>query len=432
MLDSSNQARRCIAIFNAHWWVQSSIYYMASYLEKEGYHVDIFLYESNESLCDGLLKDSDSIKIYRPGQATQVDRELIREKRTGVLQKYRQFAKKIIPIWFRIKILEMLKFFLFIICPQSGIIPLSIRQKVIAMVRLNPYVAFIGVEKGGLYWAGEVAKKINIPTVYYNLELYTRNDRELKKRDVLRRLKPFEEKFHRRCALTIVQDIERGKILLSDNRVRRPMKMAYLPVSIAGDITLNKSEWLQNELKLPPGTVVILYLGFIANDRLCDKLVAIAQSFPEKWRLVLHGLGHPQVIDQMHQIDKLGRMKTSLRLVPVKERETVVRSAQIGLALYANDSLNARLTGFASEKIALYFKCGVPLIAFRYPSYEHIDQEKAGVLIDNIEEMPAAIEKILSDYDSYVQGAYECYKKYYCFETNFSRVLASLKTIERT
>jgi hypothetical protein len=72
---------------------------------------------------------------------------------------------------------------------------------------------------------------------------------------------------------------------------------------------------------------------------------------------------------------------------------------------------------------------GLPLIAFRHTSYEHIETEKAGVLIDRIEDLPSAVETLLRDYDNYVGRAYACFRKHYCFEENFVGVLNSLRAI---
>ncbi|MCE0497073.1 MAG: hypothetical protein LV481_03915 [Methylacidiphilales bacterium] len=432
MLNSAPVSSRRIAILNANWRVQSSICYMASCLEKEGYYVDIFLYAADESFCDDLLKDSVMIKIHRLGGATPIDSGMSYEQCNATTKKVWHLARMFLPAWSRRGILDALKYLLIKLFPKSGLVPRAMQRKVIAMARQNPYSALIGVEKGGLFWAGEVAKQTNIPLVYYSLELFTRSHAATKFDARFRRLKPLEERNHRKCALTIVQDVERGAILLSDNRVRRPMRMAYLPVSIAGGVSSDKSQWLQNELGLAPETVIILYFGHIWESRFCGKLAEAAQLFPENWRLVFHGRGIPLEITKIRQIDRLKKTRMSLRLVPDREREAVVRSAHVGLAFYDNNSLNDKLTGFASEKIAMYFKCGIPLISFRYPSYEHIEYEKAGVLVDHIEEISAAVEKILSDYDSYAQGAYACYKKHYCFETNFSRVLTNLRAIQQT
>jgi glycosyltransferase involved in cell wall biosynthesis len=101
------------------------------------------------------------------------------------------------------------------------------------------------------------------------------------------------------------------------------------------------------------------------------------------------------------------------------------------LAFYRGEIINDRLTGRSSEKIALYFQCGIPIVAFRHETYEHIEAAYAGVLIDRIEELPAAVARILQDYKFYTANAFSCYQKYYCFENNFISVLSSLQDLIR-
>jgi glycosyltransferase involved in cell wall biosynthesis len=170
-----------------------------------------------------------------------------------------------------------------------------------------------------------------------------------------------------------------------------------------------------------------LSYGEISERRFGLDLARLAQEFPEEWRLVLHGFGVPAVLETIRRIDEQNRVCLSLRLVPASQQQEVVRSATIGLALYGKEPLNDQLTGRSSEKIALYFQCGIPLIAFKHQSYEHIEAEKAGVLVDRLEDIKGAVAEILKNYESYTQNAFRCYEKYYRFEDSFPALIACLK-----
>ena len=118
----------------------------------------------------------------------------------------------------------------------------------------------------------------------------------------------------------------------------------------------------------------------------------------------------------------------SSEFLPYDQLYKVVLSAHIGLAFYAPTPLNDRLTAFSSEKIALYLQSGVPFVAFNYPGYRALSKkEKCCVLIDDLYELPAAIEKILSSYPEYRRNAFLAFKKHYRFENNFDKVISGIK-----
>ena len=421
-----------IAIMNAHWLVHSSIGYMASCLAKAGYLVDIFLYRSDESLSGDLLTRSPSMSIFRMDAGSMAtaagDNSGDRSNQTIPVPMKRGLVNRLshlLPSKRRAFLVTLYDQILLRVCPEFRIIP----EPLIKTIAKRTYAAVIGVEKGGLAWAGPVSVRTRIPLIYYSLELYTWDHPWVASSTRMRRYKLTEEKYHRRSALTIIQDEYRGRALLADNRVNSVMRLAYLPVSVSGPPYRTPSRWLQRELALETEHVLILYYGWICERRLNLEMARVAQQFPEKWRLVLHGYGSPETISTIRAIDESKRVCISLKLVPADRRQDVVRSAQIGLALYRGEILNDRLTGRSSEKIALYFQCGIPTIAFRHESYEHIEAEKAGVLIDRMEELPTAVDRILQDYDCFAANAFSCYQKYYCFEANFETVLSSLHHI---
>jgi hypothetical protein len=445
-----------IGIFNAYWLVHSSLGYMASCLEKAGYAVDVYLYCSDESLTGDLLRKTAFVRVHRFGsnstKATSPNAKRLdtdnksagRDVRTaadGAIWPYtsntarkatftdwiRQLAKTVLPKGGREWLRELQESVLLKWLPGLGIVPGDLVQKAVDACKEDRYVALIGVEKGGLAMAGAVARHTGTPMVYYSLELYTWDHPWVKTSNLMRRLKRLEERYHRECALTIVQDEQRARTLLTSNQVPSSMRLAYLPVSLTGGPNHMPSRWLQSELCLSADQVVILSYGMILKMRLCIEMASVAQNFPENWRLVFHGQGSPAVINEIRSVDLLHKVCLSQRMVPASQCEMIVRSAKIGLAIYNDTPLNECLTGRSSEKIATYLKCGLPVIALRHPSYEHIEADKAGILVDRIEDIAAAVEEILLDCDSYVQNAYRCFGRYYSFEENFRNVLETLQ-----
>jgi hypothetical protein len=420
-----------IGIINAHWLVHSSIGYMASCLEKAGYSVDVFLYCSDESLSGDLLPKTAHVRVHRIGNGAAKPDGSNDRGRHRPAKDFRRLAKTMVPARARAWLYKVKERLLMNCLPTAGVIPGDLVRKVVDACAKDSYVALIGVEKGGLGVAGAVARQTGAPLTYYSLELLPRDHPWVRRDVLLKRLTRIEELYHRRCALTIVQDEHRAQALLACNRVSSPMRVAYLPVSLSGSPNHEPSHWLQDELGLAADKVVILSYGIILKIRRSIDLAKVAQSFPDSWRLVFHGFGSTEIIDEIRGVDLLQRVRISQRLVPASQREMIVRSAHIGLAIYSGHDLNDTFTGRSSEKIAIYLKCGLPVISFRHRSYEHIEAERAGVLVESIEEIPAAVEEILRHYDFYVENAYRCFRRYYCFETNFDDVLEALQEISR-
>jgi hypothetical protein len=404
---------------------------MAGCLEEAGYTVDVYLYRSDENLSGDLLPTTAHVRVHRLNNDSGKTKIPNAPGKYRPAEGLRRLAKTIVPSRTRARLGELKEYLLVNCLPTAGVIPGALVRKVVDACAQDPYVALIGVEKGGLGVAGAVARRTGTPLAYYSLELYTRDHSLTMASGLIRRLKRIEERYHRRCALTIIQDEHRAQALLADNRVSSPMRIAYLPVSLSGVPNDIPSQWLQSELGLDVNKVVIFSYGKMSKQRRCTDLANVAQSFPENWQLVFHGYGSSEVIDEIRRVDLRQRVGISQRLVPAGQCEMIVRSAHIGLAIYSGRVMNEYLTGRASERIAMYLKCGLPLIALRYPSYEHIEAERAGILVGEIKDIPAAVEEILHHYDSYVENAYRCFRKYYSFEKNFGDVLKALQEISR-
>ena len=131
--------------------------------------------------------------------------------------------------------------------------------------------ALVGVEKGGLAWAGKLEIRGNIPIVYHNLELYLKDDPTVRNTALGRRLERAEEVFHKRCQLTIVQDEARGAALFNDNGVTSA-PVVYLPVSRLGPPLHEQSDWLCAKLNLSADLKILLVHGLISESRLSVRL----------------------------------------------------------------------------------------------------------------------------------------------------------------
>lgn len=406
------------AILVAHWEVHSSVGYIASWLEQAGCSVDLYLHDADGSLSGGLVRPSKAVRVFqaREADASPAGRAASKRVMPGPLWKTARWVRD----WLRLRLKG-----------ARGLIGPELIQRVVEQHCLRPYDVLLGVEKGGLAWAAEVAGQTGAPLVYYSLELYNWDHPWVTGSMRQRRFKIGESQFLKRCRLVVIQDEHRGRVLLEDNGVKHPVPMAYLPVAVSGPAETGRERWFHDHLGLPADTAVILSYGMMTRQRPCVDLAEAAAQFPPDWCLVMHGHGDPDILAELEGAHHNGRMRISTDLVPVEQRGRLVRSADVGLALYYGHMVNDRLTGKSSEKIALYLQGGVPVIGFRHPSYEHLEAEGAGVLIDRLEELPAAVARILSERERFAANARACYERYYRFEHNFERVYAQLVELAR-
>jgi hypothetical protein len=99
-----------------------------------------------------------------------------------------------------------------------------------------------------------------------------------------------------------------------------------------------------------------------------------------------------------------------------------VSSASIGLALYDESSVNNRLMGTASGKVALYLKNGLPVIATRAGGFDWIEREGCGACVADVREIPAAAERISADYAATAARATAFYDRTLDFSVHFPAV----------
>lgn len=285
------------------------------------------------------------------------------------------------------------------------------------------YVCLIGVEKAGLIWSGIIAEKLKIPSIYYSLELYTEDHWYLRLSNRNKHRKKMEEIYHKKCRATIIQDRRRAEVLYKSNGVNADeVKPLYLPVSNIGDCIRKKTRYCYDKWGLDTNDTIVLYSGLISQSRWIDRVIDVSKNFPHQWKLLLHGVDTMETQKVITQKGVSDRVILSTTLLSPFELIKLVQSAKIGLVIYGNTNQNDILTGLSSEKLSIYLQCGMPVIACHYPSYEHIDDYRCGILIDSIDEIPNAITKILEEFSSYQENAYKCFEEVYKYSKHFMSV----------
>jgi glycosyltransferase involved in cell wall biosynthesis len=419
-----------IALFQANWPFQVHTANSVIELAQSGYQVDLFLYNTPMLYDIEDLKKWNNIHILL---YSDLDRNAFwnlgkeeTQKRKSVISLLKGGMRRAVSL-FRSAVEGVNEKLLLWQNSSKGILPSQVIKESFRVIKDNAYKGLIGVEKCGLIWAGQLGKAYNIPVLYHSLELYTFQNQNYKA-GINLRIKILEKSFHQNCAATIIQDDRRANILLGEHELEGHT-ILEVPVSLRGGHYDGDQSYIEEKFGIGKDQVTILEFGMISEGRFSLPLVKIAQSFPENWKMIIHGWGYHDFIAKLKEANQQEKVIFSLDRLAVSEIPQLISSVHIGLVLYSSSDPNNYYTGFSSEKLALYLQCGIPVIAFRYESYEHLEKHGAGALIDNLEEIPQAIERIMKDYHTFRENAFECFKEFYDFSKNFKKVIAYLDKV---
>lgn len=264
----------------------------------------------------------------------------------------------------------------------------------------------IAIEKHGLIWVNKLPVSSKI--IYYSLELYIADHPALLFSE-MRMAASFEKKLHKKCVATIIQDQMRAEALYHENTISfSKMPAILLPVSVIGPKNITRFNYFHYKYKLKPSQKIVLYFGGGGYDRKLD-FVKISNMLPPNHVLVVHGyrgLNNDNAAD--------GNLFISHDFLDQEGIDVIIASADIGLVFYSNDSINNRLTAFASEKIARLCQCGIPFISLNNESYVQLrDTYKCCELVEDYDQVNEAIKVINLNYSMYSDAAFCAFEVYY-------------------
>lgn len=191
----------------------------------------------------------------------------------------------------------------------------------------------------------------------------------------------------------------------------------YLPNSTHTAETHINSRFLQDRLSIKQDQCLILHSGGLGDWFLCKEFAQATDGLKNDCVVVFHtshNASNSPYFKEIQSIVSERKLPVRFSLQPVSDEDLdkLVASASIGTAFYSLDVLGYRAEnmGVAAGKIGNYLKCGVPVICTNLPSLRYISDYECGVLIDDFNELQAAVDKIRSNYGLYKENAYKCYR----------------------
>ena len=326
--------------------------------------------------------------------------------------------------------------------PLGRLLPPGICRKLTLLLRNRKakYTCVIGVDPEGLAIADMMARFLNVPYVYYSLELLLsyeiHYDHDKKKKEQ-------ELKQSRKAAFSIIQDEKRAELLSVDNSIP-PEKIICIPNSPLGRAKMDRSDYLRRKFDLPDDVRIILHPGTLEPWAGVMHLIRSTGEWPDDWVLVCHSRSRisrewQAYISALEFFTKPGKVFFSTTPVSRDEYQMLIRSADIGAAFYcpADESDfnvyqhdNIRFVGLSSGKMAYCLQAGIPVIVNNISSLKNLVGEYGcGEVCDDISSTTGAIRKIVDNYDAYTKNALDCFQHEFDIAGKFGRVLSELEKL---
>ncbi|KPA14080.1 glycosyltransferase [Candidatus Magnetomorum sp. HK-1] len=302
-------------------------------------------------------------------------------------------------------------------------------KNILMMVNDTKYDILIGVEPLGLVSSYIISCLYNIPLIYYNMELYQLSNCRTGEAFLLKKL---EIDASQKCVFSVLPDKYRTAVFIKENNVPEE-KIRYLPISTGGEPIYEKGNYFREKFNIPAWKKILIYAGNIASWAMCEELVEAGSSLPEEYVMVLHFWRETTARDSF--LNKLKQKASSniyfsLQPLPRDLFIKAISSADAGLMFYRPIDENFTEIGSSSNKLSIYLKAGLPVIASDFKSVKEIfDRYKCGECATSPYEMKLAIDLIFKNYTKYKEGALKAFSDHYNFDKNFSLLLHEITNI---
>jgi len=300
-----------------------------------------------------------------------------------------------------------------------------------------PYVCFIGMDPEGLVAAVSSAKMLNVPVIYWSLELLFADEIT----DLTRQSLKQKEIHHSRLAyFTIVQDKWRASALIQENGLDAS-RVLCVPNARAGQARRAKTTFLHHRFGIEKGRKIVLCTGGLAWWNMSQEIVSAATYWPDEYVLVMQSVIHgpsSEYVKRLLQLADPNHVVVSLDPVSPNQYFEMVDSADVGLALYnpyppdANSKIskNHALIGYSSGKLSDYlFSCLPVIVNSALGPRDLVATYECGVCVSDVREIGEALQRIFEDYERYSSNAGRCFTEKLELKRNFEPVIERIDAV---
>jgi glycosyltransferase involved in cell wall biosynthesis len=296
------------------------------------------------------------------------------------------------------------------------------------------YRCLIGVDPEGLALAHSLSR--GAPVAYYSLELLLTDD--LARPSDLR-LKAQERRLSQQAPFVVIQDEDRGRLLVEDNSLAWE-RLVLVPNAPLGPARRRRSDTWRARFGLASDRRIVLHAGSLGAWTGIESILESVASWPEQWVLVVHTRYDAEssaYVDRLRARAEPGRVFFSLRPVPRDAYNDLIDAADLGLAFYVptGDSpytgRNVQTIGLSSGKLAYYLRAGLPVVVNSTASIARlVARDGCGRAVGDASGIPAALQAIETSYASYSQRACEFFERHLDFGRFFEAVIQRIEALE--
>jgi hypothetical protein len=280
--------------------------------------------------------------------------------------------------------------------------------------RRPKYRVIVTIPQWGLYYCAVASRLSGVPMGCISDELTAESEATTSEQRVW---KERERRAHQRCRWTIALSQDRADFIREENRLGSGHRIFVVPNAAPGASLRLRSRYFHDVLGLAHDQRVLLHAGSLWWKE-ANALVELAQRWTGDWVAVFQG----RLVAPTNGWCDSEHVRFSRQVLPAALLDYAVSSASIGLALYDESRINNKLMGTASGKVSLYMKNALPVIATRAGGFEWIEREQCGVCISSVGDIPAAADRIATDYARYTGNVQRYYDESLDFATTFRPV----------
>lgn len=265
---------------------------------------------------------------------------------------------------------------------------------------------------------------------YYSLELYFRDNyfnlhypervMELERREI-----------HHIKGL-IIQSEERENLFRKEYQLADSIPAFHLPITYMQSSCREKSNFLRQKFQVHDSQRIALHLGGIHDHHCLLELTAVFHHV-KNWALIIHGNSYGEYKPKLESfIQQYGISNVYISeeyLENIEDLDMLLNSADVGIAWYKDVSPNFTTAGKSSGKISAYLRFGLPVLANKYRStIEALENKGCGICVDAFEEIPKALDNVVSSYGYYSKNAFTEYDTTYHAEIHRTNLLNFIET----
>ena len=285
------------------------------------------------------------------------------------------------------------------------------------------YQAIIATPQWALYWAVQVGKLCKIPVICLADEVYTSDEKTLfpSQRNlpssVMLRWKKREAWANQQCLLTIALSEERYQLTKQENNLSDDHQCIVIPNS-PSKTNLIKSSFYRESLEISNHKHILLHSGNGAWS-LIDELLQKSSLWLQDFHIVFQGRYKGTL-----QEKKPGQnVSISPWVLPSNLMHFATSSADIGLMLYDRQREEEVRNGATAGKLGLYLGSGLPILCCNIDSLKWVSEERCGLWVNNIDEIPQAARAIIQDINTYKKNAYRIFLDKFEYSQHFSSLI---------